>query len=102
MAVVSLSLSLSSCGFNIEHLHPHFLDTQKGYAMVYEAKKITPEVCGDPNYQFNYTSVNKPIDQMNGYICLPIDEVQEALRYYNEYLRKKANCRDEDTGSGGG
>jgi len=30
---------------------------------------------------------------MNGYVCIPADQVQYNLRFYNEYLKKKANCQ---------
>jgi hypothetical protein len=87
------TLILTSCsGYDITKNTPHFLDTKKGYARVYEAKKIEPQACGEPDYIFKYTGQTKPISEMNGYVCLPTDQVQYNLRFYNEYLKRKANC----------
>lgn len=94
MKAVILSLVLSSCAnYEITKNTPHFIDTNKGYARIYEAKKVKPEQCGDPEYVFKYTGINKPISEMNGFVCLPVDQVQYNLRYYNEYEKRKANCQ---------
>ena len=88
-AVVSVS-----CSFDITKIHPHFLDVPKGYSRVYEAKKIQAQQCGDPEYEFVFTGVKKPISEMSGYACLPVEEVQELLKQYDEYTRKK--CPNEN------
>ena len=88
-AVVSLSACAS---FDITKNHPHFIDTKRGYARVYEAKKVAPKQCGDPDYAFVYTGKNVPLSEMNGYVAIPASEVQYDLRIYNEDLKRKANC----------
>ena len=84
----------ASCSFDITKIHPHFLDVPKGYSRVYEAKKITAQQCGDPEYEFVFSGVKKPISEMSGYACLPVEEVQELLKQYDEYNRKK--CPNEN------
>lgn len=87
-------LLLTSCsGYEITQNTPHFIDTNKGYARIYEAKEVKPQSCGEPNYEFKYTGINKPISEMNGFICLPVNQAQYNLRFYNEYLKRKANCQ---------
>jgi hypothetical protein len=79
--------------YQIEKNTPIFLDTKAGYGRLYKAEKSEPKQCGDPNYTFKYANENIPIDQMNGYICLPTDQAQYNFRFYNEYLKRKANCK---------
>jgi hypothetical protein len=93
MKYLALLFLVGCSGYDITKNNPHFLDTQKGYARIYEAKKIEPEACGEPNYKFEYTGQTKPISEMNGYVCLPVDQVQYNLRFYNDYLKRKANCQ---------
>lgn len=96
-SLLFLTVVVSSCSFDIKKIHPHFLDVPKGYARIYEAKKIEASNCGDPEYKFVYTGEKKSIDEMNGYACLPVEEVQYLLKHYDEYNRKK--CTNENRGS---
>lgn len=86
-------LANASCSFDITKIHPHFLDVSKGYARVYRAEKIKPEQCGDPDYEFVFTGEKKPIAEMSGYACIPVEEVQELLKHYDEHKRKQ--CPNE-------
>lgn len=79
--------------YKIETNTPTFLDPARGYGRIYKAEKIEPKACGEPDYQFVYSKNNIPISEMQGYVCLPADQVQYNFRYYNEYLKKKANCQ---------
>jgi len=91
--------SLSCCAnYDIKQNHPLFLDTQKGYARKYQAQSVQPKQCGDPNYEFIYSGQTVPIDKMNGYVCFETSEVQANLRYYNEFLRKRASCPQDIIG----
>ncbi len=87
--LIFLTLAVTSCGFDITRIHPHFLDTKRGYARVYEAINIKPANCGDPSYRFVDSGKRKPLDEMNGYIAIPVNEAQEILKYYNEQNKKK-------------
>lgn len=80
--------AVTSCGFDIVKITPHALDTKRGYSRVYKAEKIKPQKCGDPTFKFELTDERKPISEMNGYFCVPADQVQYMLRYYNEELRR--------------
>ena len=93
-SLIFLTAVVASCSFDITKIHPHFLDVPKGYSRVYEAKKVTAQQCGDPEYEFVFSGVKKPISEMSGYACLPIEEVQELLKQYDEYNRKK--CPNEN------
>ena len=70
-----------------------FLDTKRGYARIYQAKKIEPASCGAPDYEYFYTNKTIPISEMNGYICLPVDQAQDVLKHYDEFVYKKAGCQ---------
>ncbi len=87
--------SLSSCGYDITKSTPTFLDTKRGHGRVYAAKKITPESCGSPDYLYFDTKKRIPIEDMNGYVCLPVDQAQDILKHYDEYIYRKANCPQE-------
>lgn len=89
---LTVAITVSACGFNIEKIHPHFLDVIRGYARIYEAKKVPNNQCGTPDFVFKYTGVTKPISEMNGYVCIPVDEAQMIERYYNEWLEKNSDC----------
>ena len=92
VSLIYSTVAVASCGFNIEKIHPTFLDTERGYGRVYAAKKINPASCGAPNYVFRDTKVRTPISEMNGYICLPVKEGQDILKHYDEYLYRKSKC----------
>lgn len=98
LTAVALAASLSGCGFDITKVTPTFLDTKRGYGRVYKAEIVKPEKCGDPNYFYSYTGNNIPLDKMNGYVCVPADQAQEMLKYYDEYLYRKANCPQKHIG----
>lgn len=85
-----------SCGFDIERIHPHFLDPDKGYSRVYEVKKVTPAQCGDPDYDFVYTGTKKPISEMAGYVCIPVEEYQYMISRYEEANKKKCAAQAGD------
>lgn len=86
--------AIASCAnYQIEKNTPIFLDTKSGYGRIYKSEKVEPVQCGDPDYAFKYANQNIPIDQMNGMICLPVDQAQYNFRFYNEYLKRKANCQ---------
>lgn len=79
--------------YKIETNTPAFLDPVRGYGRVYKAEKVEPNQCGDPNYKFVFSGQTIPINEMTGFVCLPADQVQYNLRFYNDYLKKKANCQ---------
>ncbi len=84
----------ASCAkYNIESNTPIFLDPSRGYGRIYVAEKVEPKACGEPDYNFVYSKKTIPISEMQGYVCLPADQVQYNLRYYNEYLKQKAKCQ---------
>ena len=87
MAVVN-----TSCGFDITKIHPSFLDVKRGYARIYEAVPVENPACGEPKFKFIYSEKNKPISEMSGYACIPVDEVQYMITIYNENIKKNANC----------
>ena len=89
---VFMPIFVGCAKYQIENNTPIFLDTTKGYGRIYTAEKTEPKACGEPNYTFVYSKKNIPINEMNGYVCLPVDQVQYNLRFYNEYLKQKANC----------
>jgi hypothetical protein len=93
LIILTLPVVAGCANYQIEKNTPIFLDTKKGYGRIYSAEKIKPEQCGAPDYIFKYTNKNIPIDQMNGYVCLSADQVQYNLRYYNDFLKRKANCQ---------
>lgn len=90
---VFMPIFVGCATYKIETNTPTFLDPVRGYGRVYTAEKIEPKACGEPNYQFVYSKKNIPINEMQGYVCLPADQVQYNIRYYNEYLKQKANCQ---------
>lgn len=98
MAVAAV-VSLSGCGFDIKKVTPTFLDVKRGYGRVYKAETVEPQQCGDPNYFYSDTGIRTPIDQMNGYVCVPLDQAQEMLKHYDEYLYRKAKCPSVHVGS---
>jgi hypothetical protein len=86
-------LLLCNCNYDIKHATPEFIDASRGYARIYKAQdKANPE-CGEPKYEFVYTGQNINMSDMSGHICLPTEQVQEILRYYNDYVRKQQNCQ---------
>jgi len=87
-----MPIFVGCAAYKIENNTPTFLDPKKGYGRIYTAQKIEPKECGSPNYEFIYSNKNVPIDEMQGWVCLPTDQVQYNLRYYNNYLKQKANC----------
>lgn len=91
-SLIFLTAVIASCGFDIQRIHPHFLDTKRGYARIYKAIPATPKACGDPEYEFVDSGERKPISEMSGYVALPTDEVQYILNRYNEARRKELNC----------
>jgi hypothetical protein len=85
---------ITSCAtYKIEKNTPIFLDTDRGYGRVYNVEKISPKQCGGRDYEFKYTGQNIPLNQMNGYICLPVDQAQYNIRYYDEYIKQQAHCQ---------
>ena len=88
-SLIFLTAAVASCGFDVTKIHPHFLDTERGYARVYKANKIKVNKCGDPDYKFVDTGERKPIDDMDGYIAIPVSEAQEIIKHYDESERKK-------------
>ena len=87
-----LTAVVASCNYNITKTTPTFLDTKRGYGRVYAAKKITPAQCGDPDYLYEDTKKRIPIDDMNGYVCLPVDQAQDILKHYDEYIYRQSKC----------
>ena len=93
MRILFLCLILSACAqYKIETNTPVFLDTVRGYGRIYNLEKINPIECGGRDYKSTYSGKNINISDMNGYVCLPVDQVQYNFRYYDAYLKRKANC----------
>ncbi len=86
-------VSLNACAFDMTKMHPSFIDAPKSYARVYNARIVQNPACGEPKYEFYYSGTNKPIQDMTGYICLPPDEAQYALRSFNEWNKKNSHCQ---------
>ncbi len=93
MIWVFMPIFVGCATYKIENNTPTFLDTNKGYGRVYTAEKIEPKECGAPDYLFKYSGTTKPITEMNGWVCIPPDQVQYNLNYYNNYIKQKANCK---------
>ena len=79
--------------YKIENNTPTFLDPARGYGRVYTAENIEPDSCGAPDFMFKYSGTTKPISEMAGYICIPPDQFQYNIRFYNEFKKNKANCQ---------
>ena len=90
---VFMPIFVGCATYKIETNTPTFLDPARGYGRVYTAEKVEPKACGEPNYQFVYSKKNIPINEMQGYVCLPPDQFQYNKRYFDEYMKKKANCQ---------
>ena len=88
--ICSTLIATTSCGFDIQKLHPHFLDTKRGYARIYEFKEVPKNQCGDPGFTPEYSGKNEPIENMSGYVCFKPEEIQHAYKHYLESLKK--NC----------
>ena len=86
---------ISGCSYDITKTHPHFLDPARGYARIYNAKHIDNPECGKPDYEFVNSGKTKPIAEMSGFICLPTDEAQNIIKYYNEWKKKNSNCANQ-------
>ena len=82
----------ASCQYNVKHAHPEFIDADRGYARVYNFVDAKNPQCGEPKYVPEYSGKNIPISEMSGHVCLKTSEAQEIIRYYNEYIKKNANC----------
>lgn len=87
-----MPIFVGCAAYKIENNTPIILDPPKGYGRVYTAEKVEPESCGAPDFIFKYSGTNKPINEMQGFICIPPDQYQYNLRYYQNYLKQKANC----------
>ena len=87
--------SCISCTFPVKDLTPEVVDYEHNYARVYHVKNVTPVQCGDPDYEdFHIKDDNIELSKMSGHVCFPTDQAQEMIRYYNEYLRRKADCQN--------
>lgn len=93
--ICSIVVVNTSCAFPVKDLTPEVVDISKGHARIYRVKMVEPVQCGDPDYEvFHIDGEEIPIDQMAGHVCFPTAQMQEMQRYYNEYLRRKADCQN--------
>lgn len=92
-----LVATVGCANFPVTKITPHFIDTERGYAREYKFKKVKPENCGDPDFAPYVTGVKKPISEMNGWMCIPVEQGQLILNHYVESLRRQKNCPSSQT-----
>lgn len=90
---VFMPIFVGCATYKIETNTPTFLDPSRGYGRIYKAEKIEPKACGEPEIAFKYSGTNIPISEMAGFICIPPDQFQYNKRYFDEYMKQKANCQ---------
>lgn len=83
---------LSNCAYKLTKATPEIIDVSRGYARIYNFKNIQNPQCGDPLYEAVYSGKNIDLKDMSGHICIPTNQAQEMLRYYNEYEKKNKSC----------
>lgn len=91
--IFTLFYILGCSSYDIEKIHPTFLDPSRGYGRVYNTKRVKAKQCSDKTYEFNYSGQNVLIPNMAGYVCFKREEVTDALANYDQYETEQ--CEDQ-------